>query len=125
MHGQQNVKSMTVIHLAPCAVDNYWYIDQVHRWWERHFKTLRKFRFYVISNFKPSLILQIFTQLSYCRLIFHSNAGTAFLRNCNISGESFGRCSGDDLLAKLGLHCSKQVQDPQAAKLPDTEPKLT
>ena len=29
------------------------------------------------------------------------------------------------MLAKLGLHCSKQVQDPQAANLPDTEPKLT
>jgi len=55
---------MTVMHLAPCAVDNYWYIDQVHKWWERHFKTLRKLRFYVISNCKPSLILQIFTQLS-------------------------------------------------------------
>jgi len=33
-------------------------------WWERHFKTERKFRFYVISNCKLNLILQSFTQLS-------------------------------------------------------------
>lgn len=55
---------MTIIHLAPCAIGKYWYTDQVHKWWEHHFKTLRKFCVYVISNCKPSLILRIFTQLS-------------------------------------------------------------